>query len=184
MKNTLLGKDPDAGKERRQEEKVQQRTRWLDGITDSMNVSLGELRAISSSVAPSPPAFALPQHQDLFQGVCSSHQVPKYCPARSEHGRGSRALALVCAARPGRARAAGGGCFRIETSQLLHLPELCLSVSCGVQVSSGWPQGRGSAQTHKGRSGWVSCLPTKETVLSYMWMPVNLPGGGHTKSKW
>ena len=33
---------------------------------------------ISSSVAPSPPAFALSQHQDLFQGVCSSHQVPKY----------------------------------------------------------------------------------------------------------
>lgn len=30
-------------------------------------------------------------------------------PARSEHGRGGRALALVCAARPGRARAAGGG---------------------------------------------------------------------------
>ena len=40
MKNTLLGKDPDAGKERRQEEKVQQRTRWLDGITDSMDMSL------------------------------------------------------------------------------------------------------------------------------------------------
>ena len=40
MKNTLLGKDPDAGKERRQEEKVRQRTRWLDGITDSMDMSL------------------------------------------------------------------------------------------------------------------------------------------------
>ena len=40
MKNTLLGKDPDAGKERRQEKKVRQRTRWLDGITDSMDMSL------------------------------------------------------------------------------------------------------------------------------------------------
>ena len=39
-KNTLLGKYPDAGKERRQEEKVWQRTRWLDGITDSMDMSL------------------------------------------------------------------------------------------------------------------------------------------------
>ena len=43
MKKTLLGKDPDAGKERRQEEKVQQRTRWLDGITDSMDMEFEQL---------------------------------------------------------------------------------------------------------------------------------------------
>ena len=35
-----IGKDPDAGKDWRQEEKVRQRTRWLDGKTDSMDVSL------------------------------------------------------------------------------------------------------------------------------------------------
>ena len=33
--------------------------------------------AISSSVSPSPPAFNLSQHQGLFQGVSSSHQVAK-----------------------------------------------------------------------------------------------------------
>ena len=35
-----LGKDPDAGKDGRQEERGRQRKRWLDGITDSMDMSL------------------------------------------------------------------------------------------------------------------------------------------------
>ena len=38
-KNWLIGKDPDAGKDWRQEEKGQQRMRWLDGINDSMSLS-------------------------------------------------------------------------------------------------------------------------------------------------
>ena len=36
-------KDPDAGKDWRQEEKGRQRTRWLHGITDSMDMSLSKL---------------------------------------------------------------------------------------------------------------------------------------------
>ena len=35
----LIWKDPDAGKDWGQEEKGKQRIRWLDGITDSMDMS-------------------------------------------------------------------------------------------------------------------------------------------------
>ena len=46
VKSWLTGKDPDVGKDWRQEEKGSTEDEMLDGITDSMDMSLGKLQEL------------------------------------------------------------------------------------------------------------------------------------------
>ena len=49
VKSWLIGKDADAGKDWSKRRRGQQRTRWLDNITDSMDINLSKLQEIAKN---------------------------------------------------------------------------------------------------------------------------------------
>ena len=77
-KTLILGKIE--GKRRRR----WQRKKWLDGIIDSMDMSLSKFQGVGDAIqpshpllSPSPPALNHSQYQGLFKWVSSSHQVAR-----------------------------------------------------------------------------------------------------------
>ena len=65
VKSWLIRKDPGGGKNWGQEEKGWQRMRWLDGITDSMDMNLRKLRGQWWSEKPGVLQFIGSQRADM-----------------------------------------------------------------------------------------------------------------------
>ena len=99
-KNWLIGKDPDAGKDWRQRRKGRQSMKWLDGTTNSMDMSWVNSRSWWWTGRPGMLESMrlqwvghdwvtelnwISQHQGHFQWVSSSHQVAKELKLQLQH---------------------------------------------------------------------------------------------------
>ena len=84
VKSRLLGKDPDAGKDWGQEEKGWQRMRWLDSISDSMDMNLSKLQEI------------VEDRKALHAAVHGVAQGQTWLSDESEKWKWSRSVAQLC----------------------------------------------------------------------------------------
>ena len=66
VENQLIGKDPDSGKDGGRRGGGRQRMRWLDGITDSVDMGLStETTVLESELVPSLRRLSFLQHDGL-----------------------------------------------------------------------------------------------------------------------
>ena len=95
-KRQLMGKDPDAGKDGREEEKEQQRMRWLDSISDSAGMSLSRLwEIVKDREAWHPAVHGVPKSWTRLSGWITTTRRLKYKEGYAQCRRENRHLPIL-----------------------------------------------------------------------------------------